>query len=152
MPNIEEYLDLIDAVVAKYTKRGEPVRDRIEWSIACEAFILHAHKYDPTKCSANYTFSMWICWIVRRRIIDHQRQVKGVKKQKELATVPLDGFDRAKGGTVESDLALTEIVLRLPQKQYEAVIYLITHGHLPVSMGYHHWTKAKVIIAKEWAG
>ena len=152
MELLEDHLELIEKTVNKYSYvRNEPVRDRMEFSIACEAFLEASLSFDPSKCHLGKDgFKIYVCVNIKRRIMDWKRSEHGRKGQKILSTCSDDlllntlqnGDDR-----LES-MELCDVVCSLPKQEFDVVLSYFTNGIIPRD-GYHIWCKAKASMRRK---
>lgn len=151
--SIEDWFHLIEAVTMKtsYLSR-EPVRDRIEFSIACEAFLTHVDAFDQTKTTDPNGFALWMSWIIKRRLIDWHRANHGRKDRAVKTNVWApweDKYDEeGKVSPYERLHSLCELVNKLPEKQKEAVLYWVRERKAPTGCGWYYWKKAHESLKK----
>lgn len=146
---IEDHWDIIEASTLKHSKLSEePVRDRIEFSIACEAYLEAERKFDPARIKsedkASVKFRMFVSRTIRMRITDWIRREAGRHKKKILSVQKTEDFFgtlKSKENPIES-LELADAVCSLPPVEFNVVMEVFRNGSIPNGK-YKQWRSAK---------
>lgn len=153
MHNIDSYFPLIEALCYKYGSMREPVRDSFEFSVACEAFLESAGKFDPASpvfMPADLYFKYFISLRIRQRLIDYRRKMISASKRHQKAVEVAKKKPTSEMNKKVDKVDLYEILLTFDRTERIAAGHYLNTGLVPTGNLQRAWYRVMDKIRRAW--